>query len=58
MGMDIRDLLAMYVGRVIKLIYRDKSYVVGLLEMNNNSFYVGKVLVDTDNVYGWDMARV
>ena len=52
--MDIRDLLAMYVGRVIKLIYRDKSCVVGLLQMSNSSFYVGKVLVDPDNVYGWE----
>lgn len=55
--MNIRDLLAMYVGQEIKLIYCDKSYIVGLLEFENDTFYVGRIEVDTDKVYGWDMTK-
>ena len=55
--MNIKDLLAMYVGQEIKLIYRDKSYIVGVLEFENDTFYVGRIEVDTDKVYGWDMTK-
>ena len=55
--MNISDLLAMYVGQEIKLIYRDKSYIVGLLEFENGTFYVDKIAVDVDKVYGWDMVK-
>lgn len=52
--MGIKEMLSMYVGRLIELIYRDKSCIVGLLELDNGTFYVDRVMVDVDNVYGWN----
>ena len=55
--MDINDLLAMYVGSNIKLMYKDRNCISGLLEYKDNIFYVGNVKVDLDRVYGWDLIR-
>lgn len=55
--MGIKEMLSMYVGRLIELIYRDKSCIVGLLELDNGTFYVDRVMVDVDNVYGWNITE-
>ena len=55
--MNIKDLLAMYVGREIKLIYTDETYIVGLLELRNDTFYVDKIEVDINKIYGWNMTK-
>ena len=55
--MGIVELLKMYVGNEIKLIYKDLTYVVGVLHMVGFDFYVDKIRVDVDNVKGWDLTK-
>ena len=55
--MGIKELLTIYLGREIKLTYKDATYVVGILKRDGEDFYVGTIKLDLDNIKGWDLTK-
>ena len=55
--MGIKELLTMYLGREIKLTYKDETYIVGTLKKVKDDFFIGIVKLDLDNIKGWDLTK-
>lgn len=55
--MGIKELLTMYLGNEIKLMYKDLTYVVGVLKRNGDDFFVDNTKLNLDDIKGWDLTK-
>lgn len=55
--MGIKELLTMYLGNEIKLIYKDLTYLVGVLKRDGEEFFVDNNKLDLDKIKGWDLTK-